>query len=652
MKSQQRTRRATRPAALRLLCASLLVLPQIARSITLLVCDNNDAGAGSLRQAFDDNNALGGGNTIVISNTVTGTITLTSGELLIARDVNIAGPGAGILAITGGNVSRAFAVSNTATAYIDLTIANCTQTPARQNPGAGMANYATLFLNRCWIANNINPAIINATLGDGSDIGAVEVSPLVVTTTNDAGAGSLRQTILDTSVVEHSITFASNIVGNVKLTSGELSVGRDLNIIGPGAGILAISGNNSSRAFYILSGWNVFISKLTIRDGRVTGSTGLPGQNGQEARGGGIMNEGTLSLTSCVVSNNTLTGGTGGDDPNFAGNGGNALGGGIGNIGTLTLTDCHIVSNSAAGGQGGVAPSGSDGMGGQAYGGALYTGGTATLIRSTISGNTANGGAGNGGVGSGSGGGLYNDSLLTLLTCTVAGNAAVGSLFDFGGGIFDNGTTLTLRNSTIAGNQADYGGGLNTSGSADLGSTILAGNSAPGSGPDCSGNINSSDYNLIQNTSGATFTGTTAHNIIGLNPILGPLAGNGGLPPTMALSYNSPAIDKGKSFGSTADQRGAPRPFDFASVANASGGDGADIGAFELGSPALGIQPLGGSAIVSWPAYYGDFALQSITNLTSTNWTTAPGMPVVVGNQFNVTNGPTTERSFYRLKQQ
>ena len=74
---------------------------------TLLVYNINDSGAGSLRQAINDNNALGGGSTIVFSNNTVGTITLTTGELLITRDMTIVGPGANLLAING-NGSRVF----------------------------------------------------------------------------------------------------------------------------------------------------------------------------------------------------------------------------------------------------------------------------------------------------------------------------------------------------------------------------------------------------------------------------------------------------------------------------------------------------------------------------------------------------------------
>src|SRR5215211_9410752 len=83
--------------------AGVLILCLDASALDLLVYNNADAGAGSLRQAVTDNNALGGSNTIIFSNSVIGTITLTGGELVISKNVTITGPGTDALAVSGNN---------------------------------------------------------------------------------------------------------------------------------------------------------------------------------------------------------------------------------------------------------------------------------------------------------------------------------------------------------------------------------------------------------------------------------------------------------------------------------------------------------------------------------------------------------------------
>jgi hypothetical protein len=114
--------------------------------------------------------------------------------------------------------------------------------------------------------------------------------------------------------------------------------------------------------------------------------------------------------------------------------------------------------------------------------------------------------------------------------------------------------------------------------------------------------------------------------------------------------YGSPVIDWGLSFPLTTDERGAPRPF--GTAAQGSQGDGSDVGAVEFGSKPLGGSISGTNLVLYWPAYYGDFVLQSATSLTASNsWTLVPGTPDVVAGQFQfiVTNISTVPQMFYRL---
>src|SRR5258708_39717197 len=88
-----------------LFIAMSVACPQRGGAMDIVVANNADSGNGTLRQAIQFNESLGGGNAIVFSNVVTGTITLTNpqGELFISKDVTITGPGAKVLAINGNN---------------------------------------------------------------------------------------------------------------------------------------------------------------------------------------------------------------------------------------------------------------------------------------------------------------------------------------------------------------------------------------------------------------------------------------------------------------------------------------------------------------------------------------------------------------------
>src|SRR5207244_13649959 len=104
------------------------------------------------------------------------------------------------------------------------------------------------------------------------------------------------------------------------------------------------------------------------------------------------------------------------------------------------------------------------------------------------------------------------------------------------------------------------------------------------------GFITSLGYNIIGKTTdnlGGTLTiitPTTGDQFdVGAAAVaLQPLASNGGPTRTHALGPGSIAIDAGESSGAATDQRGSPRPCDLSAVANAAGGDGADVGAFEV----------------------------------------------------------------------
>jgi hypothetical protein len=282
----------------------------------------------------------------------------------------------------------------------------------------------------------------------------------------DSGAGSLRTAIADanTNPGADLIRFASTARdGTITLTSGELAITDDLNIDGPGAGRLAVSGNDASRVFNIGSGVAVAIDELTVTHGR-----GL-------LRGGGILNDGTLTLSHAVVSDNVVVG-VPGVGPTV-----DAFGGGILNRGTLTVRNSTFVHNRSLGADGNPGGPGSVGLGGAIMStGTATTQATATVSGSTFLDNQAIGGAA--GPGSPStrgalGGAIMNDSsTFTISTSVFRNNQAIGGF----GGAFPNSAAIggAIANVALTGDAV-----LFVSHSVLIGNRAVGGAATTGNGP-------------------------------------------------------------------------------------------------------------------------------------------------------------------------
>jgi CSLREA domain-containing protein len=405
-----------------------------------------------------------------------------------------------------------------------------------------------------------------------------------------------------------TIVFAAGVGGTINLNSALPNISTDINLQGPGANLLEVT-RTGSADFPIFTIQRIdsgskfptaSISGLTITNGHSADTGDLRGF------GGGILNvNGTLTVSNCIVSRNTAASAVG-----------ISFGGGISNFAaTLTVTNSTLSGNSAGGssGSGGgiggfnsnVTVTNSTLDGNSATTGGGISGGAVLISNSTISNNIASGDGGgiSGGVvllshstisnniASGKGGGIANGGVaITLRDSTLSGNSA-----STGGGIYDEGTgnnqaNVTVSNCTLSGNSASNGGGVFIEGingdtaAVSLDNTIIAStNNLPGAnlvngGPNT--RIISEGYNLSSDNGGGFLT--AVGDQINTNPQLGPLQDNGGPTATMALLPGSPALDKGKNFGVTTDQRGLPRPVDIPSIPNASGGDGSDIGAVEM----------------------------------------------------------------------
>ena len=136
-------------------------------------------------------------------------------------------------------------------------------------------------------------------------------------------------------------------------------------------------GEATDRVLEIWSDAEVILEDVTVRYGNVEASL---------ARGGGILNYGTLTLKHVTVEANSAVGLPG--DPGWL-----AEGGGVYNEGILVIRASTIQGNRAVGGRGNPGADGGDGHGGGIFAGA---GGSVDLVNSTVSGNVAHGGSGGG----------------------------------------------------------------------------------------------------------------------------------------------------------------------------------------------------------------------------------------------------------------
>ncbi|MBC7795402.1 MAG: hypothetical protein H7Z37_00855 [Pyrinomonadaceae bacterium] len=228
--------------------------------------------------------------------------------------------------------------------------------------------------------------------------------------------------------------------------------------------------------------------------------------------------------------------------------------------------------------------------------------------------------------GLGSAGGIYTEQQTVVITnSTISGNSAAGETF-LTGGMLNVGplNNTTVTNCTITNNSAltnGSSGGLSWgNGTTLVRNSIIAANANNSSIPDVGGTFTSSGFNLVGNRgSSIGFTQPTDQfgtGGIALNPMLTSLSNFGGTIPTHSfVNRSSPAIDKGNSSGQTTDARGLPRIFENPTVTNATGGDGADIGAVELqGTTAAGIS-IGGRVLTA----NGKGLTNAIVTLTTAN---------------------------------
>lgn len=532
------------------------------------VANANDSGPGSLRQAVID---AAPGETISVP---AGTYAITSGEILLNKNVTIAGAGQAVTIIRAGATGfRLFQVAKgVEAAFSGLTLRDA----VLAEPG-GIAEGGAIFteeggmtISDVAFVNNVVDASATATSQGGGIAGGGAVA-----------AEHGRVTISTSSFSANQAISRGGALAGGGIAEGGAAYVED--------GVLAISG-----------------STFTGNLADATGGQGAPtkAQGGGIAGGGAVAAEGDGSL---AISTSSFSGNRADSRGGPGGPGGIAEGGavysedGLATIVTSNFTNNHV---DAAPGQ---VPASADQDGGIAGGGSVAIDGSlpgSVISAITVSGSSASSAAGPGGsAGIATGGGVNVDlfeGVVTLSLLTVTGNlATLGSAVTpegiaRGGGLTVETSTksaASILSSTLVGNTVSgpvagtivEGGNLSGDDEVPVTNSIVSAGIGPaGAGncsPDPTDHPTSKGFNL-ESANQCKFT--APGDQVDTDPQLGPLGANGGPTPTILPTFTSPAVDRGVALGLAGDQRGVLRPIDFPSIANAPGSDGSDVGAVEL----------------------------------------------------------------------
>ncbi len=409
-------RRFSAPGGLQLfalLCA-MLAATQNLHAATITVTSTADSGAGSLRAAIA---AASNGDTIQFDASLNGqTITLTSGELAIDKNLTIDGPGADQLAVAKPLGTLDFRIFHVLLGHT-VTIKNLT-IDGNGTPGTGLWNdHATVAIDGC---------VVQGCLGSG------------VRCSSSFNDDSYLSVINSTITNNHADA--------------------------TGGGI-----NNEAT--------NFAHSILTIRDSVISNNT-VGSFSGTS--GGGIWNSGEMDITNSIVSNNVAGGngpdfpfGNGGGITNtsgavmfitnctISGNSAGLNGGGVNNAGPLATIGGSTISDNMA--------MGVNELEGWGLGAGVYNSNSLTIINSTLSNNSS----------TRAGGAVGNHGSLTIRHTTLSDNGAIegssiatynGSSVQIGhtvlkvvsglsSGIYNNSGTVTSNGYNLC---SDNGSGLLT----------------------------------------------------------------------------------------------------------------------------------------------------------------------------------------------
>jgi hypothetical protein len=556
--------------------------------------ENGDSGQVEIRNARLANNTarfIGG----ALANYEGGKVSIIQSTLRANQSIHVENPefptgGGAIFNHPGGNVSlEGSQITGNRSHYGagahnmgSMTISQSTFTGNYAiHDGGGAYNEGSMSVSSSTFGgsgpDDLNQAIGGGALINWSPSGQLTISDSTLLGNQADNGGALENgdggklVVLQTQLLNNTARFIGGGVvnydtGQVELRASALTGnkggdGGGLHNYGSGAILIAdgtvLSSNfagNKGGGIYNQSG-SLTLNAGTLRENQA--GDVLPDGDYFIGSGGGIYNEsGSVTLRDCDLSDNAASG---------LPAGGTAGGGIYNGSGEITLTLCTLKGNRALGGAYGS-------------GGGIYNdNGFISLIDTTIQNNLAEGRyiAGSGLYNRnrmiinrstihdnsyliaylGEGGAVYNEGTLSLINSTVSGN-------NFGAGVTAGGMynagELTITTSTVVDNHAYAVGGIY--GSVTLKNTIIANNTSS-SFPDgnCLGSITSNGYNLSSGIScGLNGTGDLSNT----NPLLGPLADNGGPTWTYALLPDSPAIGQipREQCAVTTDQRGVNRP--------------------------------------------------------------------------------------------
>ena len=380
----------------------LLALEVRALLSTITVTNDADSGSGSLRQALVSAVA---GDTIQFARSAYGTITLSSGPLVVASSVTIDGPGAKNLTIDGNNTFQDLQVQAGVTARVSgMTITGGEAPTGYPYAGGGVLNAGTLTLANCVVTKNSAPGEDGG--GGIASSGSLTITGSVVSG-NTAGTGGGISSI-GTLVVEDSTIDDNSAAygGGVSSYRGDVSLSN-----------CVVSGNSGEFG----GGVSGYQGDVSLTNCVVSGNAG-----------GGVVNTGEVTnLTNCSVTGSTPIDSRGGSGIDCY-------------SGDLNVVNCVV-----SGDVGGISISGST------YGSSIAT---VTVTNSSIVNNTINNSA-NGNVAQGGGiASLNADVTITgslIADNTVSSDLALGAGIEMASTFFtvDAANVLTVSDTTFLGNQ-------------------------------------------------------------------------------------------------------------------------------------------------------------------------------------------------------